>query len=80
MLSPKIQRNHMLPITCIHEPCRNMEVNAGSKTPTSPNPLPDRYPVMLAGTIPNWKSKVLKLSGVSDASKRKITEFRAIRK
>ena len=27
MLSPKIHRNHMFPSTCIHPPCRNMEVS-----------------------------------------------------
>jgi len=45
----------MLPITCIQEPCRNMEVKAGSNTATSANLLePDRYQVMLAEIMPNW--------------------------
>src|SRR5262245_26694936 len=50
MLSPKTQRNHMLPIRCIHEPCRNIEVRTcetcrpGSVRQTSPSPMGNWVP------------------------------------
>ena len=45
MLFPKSHKNHMLPIRCIQEPCRNMEVirweswRPGSARQTKPSPM-----------------------------------------
>jgi len=40
MLSPKIQRNSMLPRKCAQPPWRNIESSALDSSPTGPGPMP----------------------------------------
>src|SRR5678815_3291665 len=56
-LLPKSQRNHMFPIKCIHEPCRNMELSRckycrpGSVVQTRPWPIGNAVPTGTAAVI-----------------------------
>ena len=61
MLSPKIQRNHMLPITCSQEACKNIEVRMGRNSPTSDTVDPAvNARSKWTGTTPNWYIRLFK--------------------
>src|SRR5580700_6847527 len=71
----------MLPITCSHDPCRNIDVKKGSTTSSSEYlGDPASNAARCEGTIPNWPSRRLKLRRSSVASKKKISRFNPIRK
>src|ERR1700731_4883468 len=84
MLSPNIQRNHMLPIKCSHEACKNIELRIGRNNPVSEDAgQAANMWSKRKGTTPKWKIKPFKAPrpcSFTDNSNRKTSVFRAIMK